>query len=152
MGKPKVLVALRDADSAEGLVSLACKLYQGMEADITALHVVEVPAVTPLEADDESLDRPGKKILANGERAAKKFGTKLSTRLLHARQAGEAIVGEAKEQGVELLVVGHHKARARSLGEFLLGSTAQYVAHHAPCRVLIQIPPSQRRETASIQA
>ena len=141
MGKPKVMVALRDLASVENLMTLAIHLWKGMNGELVALHVVEVPAATPLEVDDEILDHPGKEILAAATRVAKRFSVKLSTELLRAREAGEAIVGEAKDRGAELLIVGHRGSHSSVLGELLLGSTAQYVAHHRPCRVIIQIPP-----------
>lgn len=144
MAKPKVMVALRDMESEESLVTLACQLANGMGAELMALHVAEVPLATPIEADDEVLDHPGTEILAQAERVAERFSRKISTDLLHARQAGEAIAGEAKEQGVELLVMGHHKPHLHPLAEILLGSTVQYVAYHAPCRIIVQIPPPQR--------
>jgi len=142
---PKVIVALRDQESVESLMTLAIHLSKSMDAQLVALHVVEVPAATPIEAEDEILDLPGKVILAAAERVAKRFSAKLSTELLRAREVGEAIVGEAKDQGAELLIVGHRGAHSSALGELLLGSTAQYVAHHAPCRVIIQIPPPKTR-------
>ena len=144
MAKPKVMVALRDAESVESLVTLACQLASGMDAELVALHVVEVPMVTPIEADNEVLDHPGKEILAQAQRVAERFSKKVTTQLLRARQAGEAIAGEAGDQGVQLLVMGHHKPHPHPLGELLLGSTVQYVAHHAPCRVIVQIPPPHR--------
>lgn len=140
MAKPKVMVALRDQESVEGLVALACRVANGMDAELVALHVVEVPPATPLEADDEVLDRPGRAILDQANMAAKEhFSRPLTTRLLRARQAGEAIVGEAKEHGVECLVMGHR--RMSVIGEILLGSTVQYVARHARFRVVVEIPP-----------
>ncbi len=140
MGKPKVMVAVRDAASVESLVTLACQLSQGMDADLTALHVVVLPALTPLDAEDETLDREGKDLLAHAKRVAEKFSRPLSPELLRAREVGEALVGEAKEQGVELLVMGHHKPHPHTIAETLWGSTVRYVAHHAPCRVIVQIP------------
>jgi APA family basic amino acid/polyamine antiporter len=140
MGKAKVLVALRDAESVESLVTLACQISSGMEAELTALHVVEIPMATPLEAEEEMLDRPGREILDHARKyAADCFSRPIVTKLLRARQAGEAIVGEASEQGIDTLVVGHHQPH--TLGEILLGSTVQYVVRHAPCRVIVQIPP-----------
>ena len=145
MGKAKLMVALRDRGSVESLVTLAIQLAKSMDAEMVALHVVEVPAATPLEAGEEFLDHPGKEILAAARQVAKRFSTKLSTGLVHAREAGEAIVNEAKYRGVELLIVGHRGAHASALSKLLLGSTAQYVAHHAPCRVIIHIPPPKPR-------
>lgn len=143
MAKSKVMVALRDAESVESLVTLACQLSSGMDAELIALHVVEVPLATPLDAE-EALDHPGKEILASAEKVAERFSRPISTTLLRARAVGEAVAGEARDQGVELLVMGHHKPHPHPLGELLLGSTVQYVAHHAPCRVVIQIPPPRR--------
>ncbi len=145
MSKARVMVALRDLESAESLVTLACQLAQGMDGELIGLHVVEVPAATPIDANEESLDRPGKEILAAAQRVAERLRQRLATCLVRARTAGEAVVGEAKDRGADLLVVGHHKPRARAERDFLLGSTTHYVAHHAPCRVIVQIPPPDRR-------
>ncbi|MBZ5563883.1 MAG: universal stress protein [Acidobacteriia bacterium] len=145
MAKTKVMVALRDLESSESLVTLACQLAQGMEGELIALHVVEVPAATPIDASEETLDRPGKDILAAAQQVAERLHQKLAPCLVRARTAGEAVVGEAKDQGVDLLIVGHHKPHPRAERDFLLGSTTQYVAHHAPCRVIVQIPAPSRR-------
>ncbi len=140
MSKPKVMVALRDGESVGSLVTLACGMAKGMDADLVALHVIEIPMSTPLDADDEIIDRPGKQILSLARRAASECSSKsILTSLVRARQAGEAIVDEVKEQGVELLVMGYHQPHR--IGEVLLGSVVQYVAHHAPCQVIVQIPP-----------
>jgi APA family basic amino acid/polyamine antiporter len=140
VAKPKVMVALRDEDSAQSLATLACQLSKAMDAELIALHVVELPAATPLGADDAILDRPGKEVLSRAQAVAQQFAQPLSTRLIRARHAGEAIVGEARDQSVELLIVGHHQ-HAHVVGDFLLGSAARYVAHNASCRVIVQIPP-----------
>ena len=144
MAKTKVLVALRDVQSVESLVALACQVSSGMEAELTALHVVEIPMATPIEADDEVLDHPGHEILEHARKyAAEHFSRPMAAKLLRARQAGEAIVGESQEQEVDTLVMGYHQPH--TLGEILLGSTVQYVVRHAPCRVIVQIPPPHHR-------
>jgi nucleotide-binding universal stress UspA family protein len=145
MNKPKVMVAVRDGSSVESLVTLACQLSQGMDAELGALHVVEVPLLTPLDAPEEAIDHAGKEVLAQAKRVAEKFLRPFSTELLRAREAGEAIVGVAREQGVELLVMGHHKPHPHTLGETLLGGVVRYVAHHASCRVIVQIPAPEHK-------
>jgi len=140
MAKTKVMVALRDLESVDSLVALACQVAQGMDAELVALHVAEIPMATPIEADDEMLDHPGKEVLSQAqEYAAQHFSRTIVTRLLRARRAGEAIVGEAREQGIDCLVMGHE--RRSVVGEILLGSNVQYVARHGSCRMVVHIPP-----------
>jgi nucleotide-binding universal stress UspA family protein len=126
MADHKIMVALRDLASVESLIDLACQVANGMAADLIVLHVVEVPMVTPLDAEEEEIDRAGNEILDRARKAAVKHNLKITPRLVHARQAGEAIVGEVKDQQVGLLI---------------MGTTIQYVANHARCRVIVQIPP-----------
>lgn len=140
---PGVMVALRDGDHVEELMKLACQMSQGMNAPLVAVNVVEVSLALDLDADSEVLDRDGKEILARArEVAARHFSQEISTRLLRAREAGPAIVSEAIDQGVELLILGYHQKPA--VRELVLGSTVQHIARHAPCRVIIQIVPSRR--------
>ena len=80
MSKPKVMVAVRDAYSVESLVTLACQVSQGMEAELRALHVVEVPRLTPLDAPEEVIDHAGKEVLVQAKRVAEKFSRPFSTR------------------------------------------------------------------------
>jgi nucleotide-binding universal stress UspA family protein len=42
MTRRGVVVALRDSESVDGLVKLACQIAAGMNAELLALHVVEV--------------------------------------------------------------------------------------------------------------
>lgn len=139
MSNAKVMVAIRDRASVEDLVSLACQLANGMGAELIAFHVVQIPLATPLEARDGFIDQQGKEILQEASRIAggKVFGG-YSTQLVRARDAGEAIIAEAREQAVDLLVLGHRNQH--ELNELLLGSTMRRAAHHAPCKVIVQIP------------
>jgi nucleotide-binding universal stress UspA family protein len=144
MSKPTVIVALRDSDSVDGLVKLACQVTAGMDAELMALHVVEVTPGLPLDADAELLDEPGKHILSRARQVASETCSRqMATQLVRARDAGEAIVGEANDRNAELLVMGYHGRHG--LGEILLGSTVQYVSHHARCRLIVQIPAPQDR-------
>jgi nucleotide-binding universal stress UspA family protein len=47
----------------------------------------------------------------------------------------DAIIGEAARWGVDLIVVGSHGYGP--IRRFFLGSVSLFVAHHAPCSVLI---------------
>jgi nucleotide-binding universal stress UspA family protein len=147
MEKPKVIVALRDAESIEGLVELACEMAGRLGADLVALHVVEVGPGLPLDADG-MVDRLGKQVLTCAQQVAESLGKGVHTLLVRARRAGPVIVGQAEAHKAELLILGYHGPHG--LGEILFGSTARYVAQHAPCRVIIQVPPVCSREAVEV--
>ena len=63
------------------------------------------------------------------ERAASRSSTELVP-----GHAAEVITHYAAAHGHDLIVIGH---RGHFLGDYLLGSTADRVAHHAHCPVMV---------------
>lgn len=144
MEKPKVMVALRDTETAGSLTKLGCQMASLAGTNLVALHVIEVPPGLPIDVEDPVFERPGEQVLSLARQvASNNFSMRISTRLLKARNAGEAIVGEATEHDIELLIIGYR--HDHGLAETLLGSTVQYVTHHAPCRVLVQVPAAKAK-------
>ena len=142
MEKPKVMVAVRDTETAGSLTKLACQMASLAGTGVIALHVIEVPPGLPINVMDPIFERPGQQVLALARQvASNNFSMHIATKLLKARSAGEAIVGEAGEEDIELLIIGNH--HNHGLAETLLGSTVEHVTHHAPCRVLVQVPPAK---------
>jgi nucleotide-binding universal stress UspA family protein len=138
MRKQKLMVALKDIESVPSLMDLACRVARGMEAKLIALHVVEVPDVLDLSAQSPVLDQTGKKLLDRACEVACREHGQISACLLRARDTASAIVSEAKEQNVDLIILGYHPKNP--LADIVLGSTARYVARHAPCRVIFEVP------------
>jgi len=136
----KILVGLKQASDAEQLLALAAQLAP-LGKTITVLHVIEVPPATPLDAKSSALDASGHAVARAVKRAARKYPRrKFTVRILHARDTGRTLVDELKEGKFDLAVLGYH--HKRSLTELLLGTTARYLAEHAPCRLLMNVPPS----------
>lgn len=149
MEKPKVMVALRDTETAGSLTKLACQMASLAGTNVIALHVIEVPPGLPIDVMDPVFERPGQQVLSLARQiASNNFSMHIATKLLKARNAGEAIVGEATEEGIDLLVIGYH--HNHGLAETLLGSTVQHVTHHAPCRVLVQVPPPRSKAKPAV--
>lgn len=63
MKKQKVMVALKNIESASSLLDLACRVARGMEAELIALHVVEAPDALDLSAESPVPDEAGKQVL-----------------------------------------------------------------------------------------
>lgn len=140
MSHSVVMVAVRDPEHAEDLIRLACQMSRGTGSELMVISVAEIGPALPLDAEAEILDRSGKAALRAAEVAAEACGAKIRSTLVRARAAGPAIVDEARENGADVLIIGYHGRLG--LGEMLLGSCVQYVAAHAPCRVILQIIPA----------
>ncbi len=143
----KILVAVHDPDHVRGLMKVACQLAHSIGAEVTALYVEEIGPGLSLDLKLPMLDEEGQKVLARAREAASQQHTKISTHLIRAHQAGEAIVGQARTERSDLLVLGYRGKRG--VKEFVLGSTFRHVIAHAPCQVIVEILP---REAAISQA
>jgi nucleotide-binding universal stress UspA family protein len=139
MKKPtRILVALKTTEHAIELTDIACRVG-AQRATLVLMHVLELPAATPLNADLPLLDADAALILRTAARVAKRSGMRVTTVEVRARLAGEALIEEMKERKIELAVLGyHHHPRVE---EILLGSAARHVVRHAPCQILQRIPP-----------
>ncbi len=134
----KVLVGLKTIEQAAELTELAC-LMSAPDATLLLVHVVELPDNTPLDADVPDLDEAGRKILHVAEEVAKREVRKRSVRLVRAHSAAQALLEELTESHADLAVLSYH--HKRTLGELVFGTTARHLARHAPCHLLITVPP-----------
>ncbi len=134
----RILVGIKDRSHAIELTDLACRIG-AKGATLWLVHVIELPAATPLDAPVPDMEANGKKVLAAAQRVARRSRMKSSALVLRARLAGAALLDELKEKKIELAVLGYH--HKRTLGEVLLGTTHNYLARHAPCQLIMSIPP-----------
>jgi nucleotide-binding universal stress UspA family protein len=94
----------------------------------------------PLDAELPDEASNGEELLTRAEKAAADADFKIEGELLQARDAGHAIVDEAMERGVDLILLGaEHKASA---GEYQMGHVTQYVVKAAPCNVWLWRHPA----------
>ena len=134
----RIFVGLKTLDHAVELTDLACRIG-AHNAAIVLAHVIELPDVTPLDADLPDLEANAEKILRAAERVARRSKMRVHRLVVRAHSAGNALLEEMKEEKCDLAVLGYH--HRRSLGEILLGTTAQHITKHAPCHVVLSIPP-----------
>ncbi len=132
----RLLVPLGGTSSAldDEVVQLACTLASQMQASILFLHVIQVPRTLPVDAELPAQTHRGDEILLRAEQEAQRQHIAAETALVQAREIGPAIVNEAVDRGVDLIVMGIDPDR-RS-GTFHIGQIASYVLEHAPCAVI----------------
>ncbi len=131
----RILVPVKGNPTDDEVIQLALELARRQKAQVFAIHVIEVKRTLALDAELQEEAERGEAILSRAEQVAEKVQQTLHTDLLQARDVGPAIVDEALERGIDLIVLGiTYKKR---FGEFDLGKTAPYVLKHAPCRVWV---------------
>jgi nucleotide-binding universal stress UspA family protein len=116
-------------------VALACDIAKKNKGKVFIVNVIEVERTLPLDAQMESEEVEGDEILARAEEIAKKAGFKADGEILHAREASPAIVDEAIERGIDLIILGTEYRQP--FGQFELGKVVQYVLKSAPCEVWV---------------
>ena len=134
----RILVGLKTVDHAGELTELACHLA-AEGASLLLVHVIELPDPTPLYAEVPELETTAKEILEKASRIAESSQMKVRTLIVRAHNAASALLDEMKQNKIELSVFGYH--HRRTLGEIILGTTAQHLVKNAPCRLVFNIPP-----------
>ena len=134
----RVLVAIDGSEGSEKALDCAISICRAVGATLTALAVEgKLPAyaaslgeVDEVKAEkDEYFDR----VLKRAKATASEHGVEIETELVPGH-AAEVISHYARAHGHDLIVIGH---RGHFLGDYLLGSTADRVAHHAHCPVMV---------------
>ncbi len=132
----KILVPVAGTKADEEAMELANRLLaKKNNGKICAVHVISIGRALPLDAEIESEIRKAEDILNHIESIAEEQGFKIETDLLQAREVAPAIVDEAIEREVDLILIG--VTYKRLFGEFSLGDVVPYVLKNAPCRVIL---------------
>lgn len=121
------------------LVFLACQMAKGARRKVHLVHVIEVPRALPLKAILAEETERANKMLNDAMQIASKVGSEAVAEVVQAREAGSAIVEEARDHHCSLLLIGLIRDTRRTHAE--MGKTVSYVLANAPCRVwLVQDP------------
>ncbi len=136
----KILVPVAGTEADKGAMELADKLLaKKNKCEICAVYVISIERALPIDAEIESEIRKAEDILNHIESTAEKQGLRIETDLLQAREVAPAIVNEAIEREVDLILIG--VTYKRRFGEFSLGNVVPYVLKNAPCRVILYHQP-----------
>lgn len=135
----KILVPVSGEDADEETIELACKLAKETKGKVHVAYVIQVKRSLPLDAEIEHEVRRAEEILSRAEKVADEQDYEIKTDLLQTREIGPAIVDEAMEHGIDLILLG--MGYRKRFGQFNPGETVSYVLKNAPCRVLLLRQP-----------
>ena len=138
MAFERILVAIDGSEGSQHALATAIELAVLTGAALTALAVEgPLPAYAATVGEVEEVKREKDAFFRGLVRRAREDGLEAGVELdvtVRPGHAAELIVRWANEGGFDLVVVGH---RGHFLHDYLLGSTADRVARHANCPVMI---------------
>ena len=140
----KFLVPITGKKADEDIVRTACVLARRSKGKVYVVHVIQVSSTLPLDAEVQPETQSGESVLANAEKVAEVMDCQVETEILQARETGPAIVDEAVERGVDMIIMGLEYKKV--FGEFDMGDTVPYILRNAPCRVLLWRGPMEEAE------
>jgi len=144
----RILVpVLHKNEVTDRTVALAVQMAQHRNGNVEALAVLEVSLMLPLDARVEDDEHCALELLDRAESVAAltHSSSKVIKRLLKARSTGTAIVREAEEKVVDLIIIANAPVRVRGALQ-QIDPTVEYVLKNAPCEVMVL---SQLHATAS---
>ena len=130
-----ILVPMKLGAIGEEMIATAVKLARDRGALVEALYVIRVPLDQALEAELDEQEEAAAASLAEARLLGADNGVEVQVETVRARSIGDAIVGEAKRRGNDLIVVGS-APRWRRQSRFF-SPTVEYVLRKAPCEVLV---------------
>lgn len=131
----KVLVPVVGTEADDEAMKLACRLAKKDKGKIWSVYVIAIKRALPLDAEIEPEIRKAEEILDHIEMVAEEEDYEVETDVLQAREAGPAIIDEAVEREVDLILMGvKYKKR---FGQFSLGNVVPYVLKNSPCPIIL---------------
>lgn len=135
----QILVPVIGTEADREAIKLACRLVKKNKSKIWAVYIITIKRTLPLDAEMDPEITKAESILDNMETVAEEEAHKIETDILQARETGLAIVDEAVERKVDLIVMG--VTYGTRFGQFSLGNVVPYVLKNAPCRVILYHQP-----------
>lgn len=130
-----ILVPVTNTPASLDAVTAAAGLAKQRKGRLLAVHVIEVDRSLPLNAELDAEARRGEQVLRRADEIASHAGVRVDAQLLQAREAGQAIVDEARDREVDAIVLG--VGYKRLTGSFEVGRTAGFVLKNALCQVWV---------------
>ena len=131
----RILVPVVGTGADEEAMGLACRLAKKGKGKIWSAYVIAIKRALPVDAEIESEILKAERILDHIEEVAEEQDFEIDTVVLQARDVGPAIIDEAVEREVDLILMGIEYKRR--FGQFSLGNVVPYVLKNSPCPVIL---------------
>ena len=139
----KILVPVNGSQADDDVIQLACQLARRNKGKVYVTYVIQLERTLSLDMEVKSEVDRGEDALSTAECCAESCNWEVITDLLQARAVGPALVNEAAERSIDLIIISlGYKTR---FGEFSLGDIVPYVLKNAPCRVILLREPVSLR-------
>jgi nucleotide-binding universal stress UspA family protein len=149
----KAVLGLNGGPTDELVIHLGCQLARVANAELVAIHVIEVDWRHELSEELTGENEAASALLDMAEGIAEQYKVKLTGDLLQAREVAAALVDEAIEVGAEAIIIGL-PYRQRLGGDFAIGDAIPYIFQNAPCEVIVVREPvsdsTQRQSSTSM--
>lgn len=118
----------------------ACRYARQSHSELLAIYVFEIPMEFSIRSPGGQGDvQEGEEILRRVERIAERERCRVTASMVAARNAGPAIVLEAKTRDATLVVLGAPYRRAPAA--VAVGGTTDFVLKNAHCQVVVSREP-----------
>jgi nucleotide-binding universal stress UspA family protein len=132
-----IMVVFSPEINSKHMMALAVKLARGERSELLALYVIEVPLTLPPDAEMREEERAALDSLGAAETIANANNVTLRTETVKVRSTKEAVLGIAKREKADLIILGSYLEGKYSGAR--LGGTIQDIAADAKCDVLIGV-------------
>ena len=133
----RILVPTTGAHTND-MVQFAAKVAKMHGADVTALHVIEIPPSLPLDTFFPEKLALADSIMEQSQAIGREYELPIEAQVKQSRFAGETIVELAKEGAYDLIILGAApRALSTAPGRSSFGTTVEHVVRNAPGRVWI---------------
>jgi APA family basic amino acid/polyamine antiporter len=132
-----ILVPVAPGYASDEAMDVACRLATERRASIVAVTVVEVPLDAPLGTLLPDEVEEANRQLDEARSIGESYGVRVVARIVRARNAGRAIVDEARRRNSEIIVMGAPRRRRRTQRSAIFGETVDFVLKHSPTRVMV---------------
>ena len=131
--KYHVLVAVENT-SDTALVEFAALVGQVEGAEVTLMHVIEVPSTLPIDAIDRLYAFEVRRNMGDLRKLVSDARVSVTARVVVSHEVAEAVLESVEKEDVNLLIVGWKGTRRRGL---VLGTNIDRFVQEAPCDIVV---------------